>query len=244
MQLKNLLIILSFLLFSCMNEDKEVVDLQHQYANVLDISRIPQKQFELAPFGFSDLGAWHGYALPPQDSTAYYGGFIGPLTMKMRGQWLSKSFFQLHLEEDGKAIDLTKADAKMFYYPGKLGQLLTVKKWKIELELIFISNRSALLRTHVTNIGDKEKTVRLSWAGKLFSKGLKLSALTHAIQVDFADSDEQFFLYVDDSVKIEIAKDQQSYRMESQYDKRLQPLEGFEVTSIQSHYFNKREEQK
>ncbi len=220
MQLKNLLIILSLLLFSCTNQEKEAVDLQHQYANVLDISGIPQEQFQLAPFGFSDLGAWHGYALPPQDSTSYYGGFIGPLTMKMRGQWLSKSFYQLHLEEDGKAIDLTKADAKMFYYPGKLEQLLTVKNWKIEMELIFISNRSALLRTHVTNIGNKERTVRLSWSGKLFPKGLKLSALTHAIQVDFANSDEQFFLYIDDNVQIEIAKDQQSYRMKSQYAKR------------------------
>ena len=66
MKNKNLYILLfSLLLWSaCQPKADKVTDFQEEMANVLNIQGIPQGQFELEPFGFSDLGAWHGYALP------------------------------------------------------------------------------------------------------------------------------------------------------------------------------------
>ena len=117
-------------LASCQPKTDKQVNLQEELANVLNIQGIPQTQFELEPFGFSDMGAWHGYTLPSNDSTAYYGGFSGPLCMKMWGQWVSKNLSQLELTDASSmtTIDLSKATAEVNYKPGKLEQTLELEQ--------------------------------------------------------------------------------------------------------------------
>lgn len=162
----SILVLLSFVACSQQVKERKQPDLQEQFTNVLNIQGIPQEQFELEPFGFSDLGAWHGYALPHQDSTAYYGGFSGPLTMKMWGQWLGKNLCQLQLTDAAtmEPIDLSKAKAEMVYKPGMLQQTLELPDWKINICLVFASNRSSLIETKISN--KKKQTQACLLVGK------------------------------------------------------------------------------
>ncbi len=66
-----------------------------EFQNILNLSVIPQDPYDLDGFGFSDLGAWHGFALPPQDRIEYAGGFSGPLLMKTHGYCIAKSLCHL-----------------------------------------------------------------------------------------------------------------------------------------------------
>ena len=240
------LVIFSILLLtSCKQRtvEKKHSDLQELYSNVLNIQGIPQKQFELEPFGFSDLGAWHGYALPHQDSTAYYGGFSGPLSMKMWGQWLGKNLSQLELTNavTMEAIDLSKAKAEMIYKPGMLQQILELKDWTIDISLIFVSNRSSLIKTNIKNKKDQDATIFIGWKGSIFEKGLRLSETRYGIKVDFKNQEEQFLIQTDKTRDVMISPDLLSYRMILKDEIEVPAGESISINLIHSHYFNQQE---
>jgi putative isomerase len=247
-QLKiNIYLLLTVLLSLTSCADKENIDsetdLQNLYTNVLNIQGIPQKQFELEPFGFSDLGAWHGYALPHQDSTAYYGGFSGPLCMKMWGQWLGKNLSQLELTDATtmEAIDLSKAKAEMIYKPGMLEQILELKNWSINIRLIFASNRSSLIETKISNKMEHSANIFVGWKGFLFEKELRLSESTNGIRVDFKDDAEQFLIQTDKARNVMISPDSLSYRMILKDQIEVPAGESISVNLLHSHYFNQQE---
>ncbi|BAX79308.1 MGH1-like glycoside hydrolase domain-containing protein [Labilibaculum antarcticum] len=247
-QLKiNIYLLLTVLLSLASCADKENIDsetdLQNLYTNVLNIQGIPQGQFELEPFGFSDLGAWHGYALPHQDSTAYYGGFSGPLSMKMWGQWLGKNLSQLELTDAAtmKAIDLSKAKAEMIYKPGMLTQVLELEDWTIDIRLIFVSNRSSLIETKISNKKEHTANIFVGWKGSLFEKGLRLSESTNGISVDFKDDTEQFLIHTDKARDVMISPDSLSYRMILKDQIEVPAGESVSVNLLHSHYFNQQE---
>ena len=56
---------------------------------------------------FSDLGAWSGYALPVNQSRAFAGAFIGPMTMHGRG-WIAQTLAQPTLVVNGEKYDLVR----------------------------------------------------------------------------------------------------------------------------------------
>ncbi|MDE5417737.1 hypothetical protein L3049_06925 [Labilibaculum sp. DW002] len=227
--------------------EKEAIDskadLQEIYSNVLNISGIPQEQFKLDAFGFSDLGAWHGYALPHQDSTSYYGGFSGPLSMKMWGQWLSKSISQLEVTnaQTNEPIDLSKAKAEMTYNPGLLQQTLKVQDLSITIKLIFVSNRTSLLQTKIFNHSEKELNLYIGWKGQLFEKGLQLKETTLGIKVAFENSEEEFIIQTDKTKDVIISKDQLSYRMILKDRLEIPAGKSNTINLLHSHYFNKQE---
>lgn len=227
--------------------EKEAIDskadLQEIYSNVLNISGIPQEQFKLDAFGFSDLGAWHGYALPHQDSTSYYGGFSGPLSMKMWGQWLSKSISQLEVtnNQTNEPIDLTKAKAEMTYNPGLLQQTLKVQDLSITIKLIFVSNRTSLLQTKIFNHSEKELNLYIGWKGQLFEKGLQLKETTLGVKVAFENSEEEFIIQTDKTKDVIISEDQLSYRMILKDRLEIPAGKSNTINLLHSHYFNKQE---
>ncbi|NOU60391.1 MGH1-like glycoside hydrolase domain-containing protein [Marinifilum caeruleilacunae] len=235
-------------LSSCLNpsagkKEKQAVDFQEQYSNVLNIQGIPAKQYDLKPFGFSDLGAWHGYALPHQDSTDYYGGFAGPLSMKMWGQWLGKNLSQLVLTDatTNQQIDLTKAKAEMIYKPGMLQQKLQLPKLTIDIQLVFASNRTSLIHTSVLNTSKEEKQIKIGWKGQLFEKELQLAKNANGVQVNYEKSDEIFLIQNQDKKEVSITKDKLSYQMDLKEVQSLKAGEKTVVTLLHSHYFNEQE---
>ncbi|MDE5422165.1 hypothetical protein L3073_08085 [Ancylomarina sp. DW003] len=245
MKNKNLYILLLFLLVlsSCQPQIDKQVDLQEDLANALNIQGIPQAQHKLEPFGFSDMGAWHGYSLPSKDSTSYYGGFSGPLTMKMWGQWLSKSLCQLEITDANSmtAIDLTKASAELNYKPGKLEQTLELEALSINLSLIFVSDRTALIQTKITNKDNKTQNLFVGWKGELFPKNLSLSQSEKGLQIDFKDGDEFFLIHNESDKSIQISPDKQSYQMFIKDKQDITSGKSLEINLLHSYYFNQEE---
>lgn len=239
----SILVLLSFVACSQQVKERKQPDLQEQFTNVLNIQGIPQEQFELEPFGFSDLGAWHGYALPHQDSTAYYGGFSGPLTMKMWGQWLGKNLCQLQLTDAAtmEPIDLSKAKAEMVYKPGMLQQTLELPDWKINICLVFASNRSSLIETKISNKKETNTSLFVGWKGSLFNKELQLNEATNGLQVDFEKGDEQFLIQTNKDKDLMIAPDKLSYYMILKDQLEIPAGESISVDLLHSYYFNPEE---
>jgi len=212
-------------------------------ANILNIQGIPQAQYNLEPFGFSDNGAWHGYALPDKDSTSYYGGFSGPLSMKMWGQWLSKNLCQLELTDADNmtAIDLSKAKAELNYKPGKLEQILELDQLKLKLNLIFVSERTALVQTLITNKSDKKQSLFVGWKGELFPKGIALSETEKGMKIDFEKGDEFFLMHNNANKSIQISPDKHSYQMFMKDKQEIASGETLKVNLLHSYYFNQNE---
>ncbi|WP_321306805.1 MGH1-like glycoside hydrolase domain-containing protein [Marinifilum fragile] len=238
--------ILSF--SSCAQKKQEkkgdaAIDLQEKYTNVLNIQGVPAKQYDLKPFGFSDMGAWHGYALPHQDSTAYYGGFVGPLSMRMWGQWLGKNLCQLVLTDanTNQEIDLSKAKAEMNYKPGKLQQKLQLQDITIDIQLVFASNRTSLIQTSISNNSKEDMQLKVGWKGELFEKELQLAKSTNGVQVNYNKSDEIFLMQTHLQNEVSLAKNKLSYQMDLTKNQLVKAGQKTEISMLHSHYFNEKE---
>ncbi|MFT5750444.1 MAG: putative isomerase, partial [Ancylomarina sp.] len=233
-------------LASCQPKTNKQVDLQEEMANVLNIRGIPQAQYELEPFGFSDMGAWHGYALPDIDSTAYYGGFSGPLCMKMWGQWVSKNLSQLELTDASSmtTIDLSKATAEVNYKPGKLEQTLELEHLSLKLSLIFVSDRTALIQTNIKNKSKEQLSLFVGWKGELFPKGISLSESKKGLRIDYKDGEEFFLVQNDSDKSLQISPNKHSYQMFMKDKQEISSGETLEVNLLHSYYFNQREADK
>ncbi|MGV2686186.1 hypothetical protein GNF82_17915, partial [Clostridium perfringens] len=86
----------------------------------------------------------HGCYLPEKDATNLYGGFAGPVIIAEEspvnlGDTISK--INVINADNGEAYDLSKAEVKFDYYPGKLVQTYDLENFKLTLELIFATNR-------------------------------------------------------------------------------------------------------
>ncbi|WP_321280726.1 MGH1-like glycoside hydrolase domain-containing protein [Marinifilum fragile] len=238
--------ILSF--SSCTQKKQEkkgdaAIDLQEKYTNVLNIQGVPAKQYDLKPFGFSDMGAWHGYALPHQDSTAYYGGFVGPLSMRMWGQWLGKNLCQLVLTDanTNQEIDLSQAKAEMIYKPGKLQQKLQLQGITIDIQLVFASNRTSLIQTSISNNSNEDMQLKVGWKGELFEKELQLEKSTNGVQVNYNKSDEIFLMQTHLPNEVSIVKNKLSYQMNLTENQLVKAGQQSEISMLHSHYFNEKE---
>jgi putative isomerase len=165
---------------------------RNQFPDVLDLRTTVLKPRAIESSVFSDLGAWHAYALPA--GTKDYGGFIGPLLMDMSGKWLGNSFCKLHLTENGQPLDLSKATAALHYFPGLLEQKLELNGWRILLQLIFLSNRQAMIQTSITNLSDSNRSFTPAYSGAAFSKGAGLRNAVNKIEIIFPQEKQLFRL--------------------------------------------------
>lgn len=140
------------------------IDLQK---NILDLQGIPMHASDRTVSSFSDLGAWHAYALP--DDPAYYGGFIGPFSMaRENGVWVGRNFAQLGiLDKHGKKLKYLSRSA-IGQFPGWLEQNLYTMDGKIQikLKLFFISNRSVSVLFELVNLTNETLVVTPIWEGE------------------------------------------------------------------------------
>jgi putative isomerase len=165
---------------------------RNSFANVLSLTGTLSNGRFITPSVFSDMGAWHAYALPADKES--YGGFTGPLLMDMRGTWLAKDFARLQIAVDGKALDLANAKTSADYFPGMLQQTLALEDLKIIIQLIFVSNRQALINTKVINTGSAEKTAVISFRGELLNKDAEITGNDNTVKVNFGKSQNHFHI--------------------------------------------------
>lgn len=242
------------------------------FANVLDITAVPEETI----FGgystnkynnFSDLGAWHGYYLHDKEAKQLYGGFAGPVVIAEEYPFnLSDAISKIVItDKNGTVYDLQALDeakTKQLYYPGKLVQTYELEKFNLSLELIYVSNRTALIRTLIENTQqDKDLELKLKWEGKIFEKTgektvleAKLAAADQGVEVQFQNvrktwsyltkAENRFHVTFDKAVTTTVAEDQMSYAAQLNEDVVIKAGETFSSCQTQSFTFTAQEEEK
>ncbi len=207
------------------------------FANVLDVTArlndTPYGYYSTSRYNiFADMGAWHGYHLHTLDALEIYGGFAGPHIIGQDiGMNLSDCISRLELFTlDGEKLDLTEARPYMAYYPGRLMQYYEMHdKYKVTLELIFVSGRTNLVRTQIENYQDEPLRLNILWKGRVFSENkmdtkyyptnATFSEIDCGVQVLFTDytgawsttKDTKYTIQHSEPVLTQIAGDKQSY---------------------------------
>ncbi|MCG1028881.1 alpha-glucosidase [Virgibacillus halodenitrificans] len=238
------------------------------FANLLDLSANPTNEahgvYETNKFNhFSDLGAWHGYYQPAKDNKKLLGGFAGPLIVGEEYPVnLSDSINRIQItnKETNEKYDLSKSKyIDLSSYPGKLEQKYELSDFTLNLSLIFVSNRSALIRTDIENTSEEPLELNISWNGSVFDEvidgdktidiGTSLQKDENAIQVSFSEVREQWNYFATDEVKYYISHDQKvstdinglTYKSTLKDPVSIKPGEKFETYTTESYTFTKDE---
>ena len=229
------------LLVSCGgNSVKDEGDnLSSQFVNVLDIAAVPQNQYDLSAFGFSDLGAWHAYTLPNADSTKYLGGFCGPLLMKMHGQWIGKCLHRLVLkDENGNQLSYKPETVQLEYQPGILIQKMEADGIKVELKLIFTDNRTALIDAEIKNETLVKRKLKLSLEGDVWLKDLKVEKQENSVHFILPDSSFVSSRFEKDDFNVLVAEQQVVIDLGTV---SIEKNASHVVSYYQSYFFNEQE---
>ena len=246
-----------------------------EYRNVLNVQNNPQVNLNDSystniANPFSDLGAWHAYYLPEKNAHNLYGGFAGPLIVGEEypvnlSDTLSK--ISIKNNDTGEVYDLSKSENIVFdFYPGKLVELYELNDFNLKLELIFASNRSALIKTEIQNKGEKDLNLNIEWSGNIFNKspytikvdengeknydlGQKLEATEDGVQVKFSNirSTWSFFSTEETNFNVKYDGDTSTVVDGNSYVTKLnnvvniKPNETFKTYSTQSYTFTNQE---
>lgn len=150
------------------------------------------------PFNtFTDLGAWHGYALPDPSDPDTYGSFVGPLYI-LRGPWyMGRAFNKVEITDadSGKLVDLAECEPEeLVWYPGVVRQSYVTDNLRVQLELRFVTSRTSIVQTSIVNRSDRARRLSLSWTGTLmryhkapYRDAVSLSPRRDGITVAFAN---------------------------------------------------------
>ncbi|WP_246058260.1 alpha-glucosidase [Litorilituus lipolyticus] len=118
-----------------------------------------------------DNGAWHGYLLPQMSED--YASFTGPMVIAQEyGVFIAKKLEQLQVvdRKTNQQYDFTKAKRVIQSRPGELFQQYGFDDLSVELSLVFVNDRTALLTTELFNKASIAKELELRWHGKLLSQ--------------------------------------------------------------------------
>ena len=187
--MKKAIIIITLLLISNIStfaQRSAFPDVLKLQTKVSDITKIE-------PTVFSDMGAWHAYALP--EAKEDFGSFIGPLLMDLNGRWLANTIAKLSVSENGKEINLADAKFSAHYFPGMLEQHLEVSGLSIIMKLIFVSDRDAMIETRISTNSKKKRTLTISYTGDILLNASEISSGEKEIKVKFSDNDHLFVIH-------------------------------------------------
>lgn len=247
----------------------------NDFRNVLNVQGNPQVKLNDSystnvSNPFSDMGAWHAYYLPEKGATNLYGGFAGPLIVGEEYPInLSDTISKIVIknEETNEVYDLSKAQNIMFdFYPGKLVQTYELNDFNLKLELIFATNRSALIKTEIENKKNTDLNLNLEWSGNIFNKspytisvddsgekncdlGQTLEATQNGVQVNFSNIRSTWSFFSTDETKFNIkyegntstAINGNSYVTKLDNIVNIKPQNTFKTFSTQSYTFTTEE---
>lgn len=247
----------------------------NDFRNVLNVQGNPQVNLNDSystnvSNPFSDMGAWHAYYLPEKGATNLYGGFAGPLIVGEEYPInLSDTISKITLtnSDTGEVYDLSKAKNIMFdFYPGKLVQTYELNDFNLKLELIFATNRSALIKTEIENKKNTDLNLNLEWSGNIFNKspytissndngeknydlGQTLEATKNGVQVNFSNIRSTWSFFSTDQTKFNVEYDGNtstaingnSYVTKLDNIVNIKPQNTFKTFSTQSYTFTTEE---
>lgn len=135
------------------------------FPNALDLTGTPASADDRTVFAFSDQGAWHMFGLASQE----LGGFAGPLLLTDRGRWIGPSLVSIAVElpRGDRVVWSRPADGSApVAYPGRLhDHLIGPDGLEAELDLVFATDRTAVVRARVHNGGASPVRLRAGWRG-------------------------------------------------------------------------------
>ncbi len=146
------------------------------FSNLIDRTGTPMAYQDFDQYGnqrynpFFDLGSWHGFLLP--EKSANLAAFTGPVIIAEEySVFIARQLEQLQLIDLGSAkpVDWQNFKVTLNAYPGRLEQHYSSPTLDVNLNLSFVSNRTALLTTELINKTTKPQSYEISWAGKLLS---------------------------------------------------------------------------
>ena len=164
-------------------ETEKLADSHNDYYNLINIKNAPKYERDRDCFVFSDLGSWIGYALPENEANENTGDFVGPYMMTGRG-WIASTLAQPSMTVNGERFDFARNIQTAKYYPGKLVQEFRNEQVYFVTELCYESAQTAVIRTSVRNISDKELDISLSYEGGLLGKNASLKAMDKGVLID------------------------------------------------------------
>ncbi|WP_208603060.1 MGH1-like glycoside hydrolase domain-containing protein [Pedobacter steynii] len=229
-----------FVILASINEFKKTGSGRLDFPDVLSMGFEVVNPGKIETTVFADMGAWHAYTLPA--SAKDNGAFIGPLLMDLKGEWLGNTISRLWLKADGKELNLSTAKTKLKYYPGLLLQEMLINDLKIELQLIFVSDRSAMINTRVYNLSGKSKKVQLSWTGEVQLTSANFKKRDRGIDIGFNDNEHQFIQQFNSPHKMDIRISENRYQANLE-EVMVQPQAHFAISQTQSYYLNAKESQ-
>lgn len=231
-------IVMAIMLSGCGNNDNDAsitlpIPPASDYKNVIDRTGNPtylrdyDEYSNLRYNAFIDNGAWHGHLLPA-DSNGY-GSFGGIMQVSqeyahfMSGQEFDKiSLTDIDTDEE---IDLSNAKANIYSTPGSLVQVLTTDKVSVQMILRFVTDRTSLVETKITNLTDDNLNLKVSWSGALVqnarstegheSKSVaeyypdynrKISAIDNGIKINFAEMKDNWAIMNDADAEFRIVR--------------------------------------
>lgn len=197
-------------------------DLRMEYGNVLDVTANPKEQlygyYDTNEYNnFSDMGAWHGYYLADADVPEQQGGFAGPVIVAEEYPVnLSGAFSRLEItDSEGNVYSYADAEGTGVYYPGMLVQTYEFEDLTVQMELIFASDRTALVRTDITNKTEDPKELTLKWRGTMYSNygdedslmENSLEPTEDGVQVNFREVRSTWSYMMTDEVQFTVRRD-------------------------------------
>ncbi|SMY35448.1 Glucosidase YgjK precursor [Photobacterium andalusiense] len=150
-------------------EAKKNPQVAVKFQNILDRTGTPKHLAEvsagnhMAYTPLHDNGAWHGHLLPDlQQRSENMGGFGVTAIAEEYNTSVAEYFDKLSILKDGQSVNF-KATA--YSIPGALIQTMIADGIKVEMKLQFVSSRSSLVETTISN--DTGADIALVWNGKL-----------------------------------------------------------------------------
>lgn len=199
-------LLLGCLLAGCAGAAERTVVDTLAYADVLDLTGVPDSARDEGVFAFADLGAWHMFGLPGVASGDALGGFTGPLLLTDGGVWLGRSLVGFAVWREGAEAPVTwvvRGGGAVTSLPGRLRQELedgaagaeamadqaeAAGDLEATLDLVFASGRSALVRATVTNRSERTVTFSPGWIGDASLTPARISSGDAGLQVGLEGS--------------------------------------------------------
>ena len=184
---RTLLIILSFyfISFSCAQE-------KLSFINVVNLNNSPDSPKDEGLNVFFDLGSWMGFSLSDEETNT---GFSGPYILGLEhGIWSSNNFTSIDLiSENGNSLLTNLNYSEQKYLPGKLQNQLHFEDIELISNLIFTSDKSAIISSKIINNGTQNLNFTPQWKGEIFDEIGNLIN-NDTILITFLDKNQKIYL--------------------------------------------------
>lgn len=240
------------------------------YPNVLNICARPTPEiygeYNTNRYNhFSDLGAWHGYYLHQQEAQELYGGFAGPVIIAEEYPVnLSGAVSRLKIfDANGQEYCWQPEQAEGIYYPGRLVQRYESDVLALTLELVYATNRTAVICATIENKTQTQLQLHLCWEGSIYRQfpkgketadmGTSLRPVSNGVQVGFqglrhrgyylTTPENSFRIAHDIAVVTTVSEDGGSYRSTAKQPVCLMAKQSLQTFETQSFTFTAKEMQ-